>query len=67
MCHSEERVGGSKFRVEFDGALQQFPSLVVLLSREPPQMLSATKKAVICFQVVGLLGYEPLLIALASG
>ena len=32
--------------------------------REPPQLLSATQKAVIRFQVVGLLGREPLLVAL---
>src|SRR4249919_1305625 len=35
-----------------------------LLPRKPPQLLSATKKAVICFQVVGLLGCEPPLITL---
>lgn len=38
MCDSDERVGGAEFWVQFDSTLQQCPSLVVLFSRELPQL-----------------------------
>ena len=58
----EERVGRGEIRVQIDGALQQLPALKVLLSCQPPHQFTTPQEAVIGFQILGLLGREPLLV-----
>ncbi len=64
MCAAaEERVGRSEAGVEFDGASQQLLGFAVARSRVAPPQFASAQEAVIGFQIVGVLGGDPLPVA----